>query len=163
MYDVTIREARAEDKLGISILLDTAFEGQFEAVLVEELRANGDMALELVAFDKGALVGYVAFSKLMEPAGWIALAPMAVRYDRRERGIGTQLVLEGLDLLRQRHVPAIVVLGDPEFYGRFGFSLSAAEHLRSGYPEENFMLYPLAAGLAGSTADVEYARAFNYA
>lgn len=162
MEDVTLRLASPADRLAISILLDTAFEGQAETVLVEELRAQNAMALEMVAHHKDALVGYIAFSRLERPENWIALAPVAVRYDHREQGIGSRLVQEGLDLLRQQHVPAVVVLGDPDFYHRFGFSLDAAKALSSIYPSENFMLYPLAEGIAGSTHDVEYARPFRY-
>lgn len=157
-----IREAGPDDALAISILLDTAFEGQAEAVLVEELRAQNAMALELVATDKDALVGHVAFSKLEAPKGWIALAPLSVRTDRRGRGVGSRLVQQGLDLLRQQHVPAVVVLGDPPFYQKFGFSLDAAKNLKTDYPSDNFMSYPMAEGTAGARHDVIYHRAFRY-
>lgn len=161
MDDVTLRLAEPADRLSISILLDGAFEGQAEAVLVEQLRSHGAMELEMVACQDTGLVGYLAFSRLEAPEGWIALAPLAVRYDRREKGIGSRLVQEGLDILRQRHVPAVAVLGDPEFYHRFGFSLEAAEYLHSVYPAANFLLYPLAEGIAGTSHEVLYPRPFR--
>ncbi|MEM9394322.1 MAG: N-acetyltransferase [Pseudomonadota bacterium] len=162
MDDVTLRAATADDALAISILLDTAFEGQAEAMLVEELRTQNAMMLELVAVENDALVGHVAFSELEAPRGWIALAPLSVRMDRRNHGIGSQLVRHGLDTLRQRGVPAVVVLGDPPFYQKFGFSVDAARNLRSDYPPDNFMACPLAAGTADVKQAVTYHRAFRY-
>ncbi|MDJ0860057.1 MAG: N-acetyltransferase [Dinoroseobacter sp.] len=162
MDDVTIRVATADDRLAISILLDTAFEGQAEAMLVEDLRAQNAMALELVAFDKESLVGHVAFSELEKPSRWVALAPLSVRNDHRGRGIGSRLVEEGLDIVRQRHAPAVVVLGDPPFYRKFGFSLEAARNLKTEYPAQNFMVYPLEPHTAGSQHEVVYHRAFRY-
>lgn len=162
MQNITVRAVHARDFLPISILLGTTFEGPSEGRLVQELRTQAALELELVAVDGETIVGHISFPRLEAPEGWVALAPVSVRWDLRERGIGSRLIQEGLDLLRQRHVPAIVVLGDPSFYRRFGFSLEAAENLKSVYPSSNLMVYPLAEGVSGSRQEVLYPRAFRY-
>jgi putative acetyltransferase len=162
MDELNVRAAGPKDFLAVSILLNTSFEGSSEAALVKELRDQDALALELVAVQRSTVVGHIAFPRLESPETWIALAPVSVRWDRRARGIGSRLVLEGLDRLRRDHVPAVVVLGDPEFYHRFGFSVEAACNLKTPYPSQNFMLYPLADHTAGSKHEIVYPRAFRY-
>ncbi|WP_425091793.1 GNAT family N-acetyltransferase [Tropicimonas sp. S265A] len=162
MVSYSIRQATARDHLAISILLNTNFEGPSEGRLVQDLRSQGVLTLEAVAVDGDALVGHIAFSNLEAPEGWAALSPVSVRWDRRETGIGSALVQYGLDQLRQQHVPGIVVLGDPQFYRRFGFSLAAARNLKTPYPADNFMLFPIGPDVSGSTHEVIYPRAFRY-
>jgi len=164
MSDVTVRAARVEDHLAISVLLDTAFEGPVENRLVKDLRDQNLLALELVAEDTttGAIVGHIAFTWLEAPKDWIALAPISVRVELRERGIGSKLVRAGLAQLAARNVPGVVTLGDLEFYERFGFSLDAARNLHSDYPDDMLLLCPMQEGISGIFTDIDYPRPFRY-
>lgn len=70
-----------------------------------------------------AIVGHILLSEVDERrVKAAAIAPMAVRSDRRRRGIGSQLVEAGLQVLRDQEYEAVIVLGHPDYYPRFGFS-----------------------------------------
>lgn len=82
--------------------------------------------LHLVAEVDGALVGHVAFSPVgvggeSHGLGSI-LAPLAVEPDYQKRGVGSALVREGLQKCREQGDRFVFVYGDPNYYGRFGFS-----------------------------------------
>ena len=65
----------------------------------------------------------------------MALAPIGVLASRRKAGIGTELIKEGFEICRERGREAAVVLGDPKYYSRFGFSSLIAKRLRSPYSD----------------------------
>jgi putative acetyltransferase len=81
--------------------------------------------LALVAEEGGEVVGSVIFSAArIEGAEGVSaciLAPLAVASRHQRKGIGRQLVERGLDVLRERGTDLVFVLGDPRYYGRFGF------------------------------------------
>jgi len=124
-----IREEQAGDEAAIAALTDAAFRGAehsdgTEAAIIERLRAAGDLALSLVAQDE-ELVGHAAFSPVAissDAVGWFGLGPVSVLPGRQNQGIGAALIGAGLDRLREAGVNGCVVLGEPAFYGRFGFS-----------------------------------------
>ena len=131
-----------------------------EARLVERFRADGDAALSLVAVEAEAVVGHVLFSRLRAPAAALALAPLAVRADRRRRGIGARLVRAGLDRAKREGWRAVVVLGDPAYYRRFGFRPEAVRGMASPYAGPALMGLALAEdGLQGPR--IEHAPAFG--
>lgn len=113
-----IRPESPADTQPIARLLHAAFGGPAESRLVEALRADGDLALSLVAEDAGGIVGHLALSPLAAPFPALALAPLAVAPDRQRRGIGAALVAAARAM---RPDATIIVLGDPAYYGRFGF------------------------------------------
>ncbi len=86
----------------------------------------------------------------------MGLAPMAVLPDRQRQGIGSQLVTRGLEILRERNCPFVVVVGHPEYYPRFGFEPASKHGLASqweGMPDEAFMVLILdAAAMTGRRA-----------
>ncbi|PVZ89037.1 GNAT family N-acetyltransferase [Serratia sp. S1B] len=138
------------DAAGIDALLRTVFGRDDEADLVQQLREDGLLTLGVVATDEqGGVVGYAAFSPV-DVAGedrlWVALAPLAVAEDQRRQGLGEKLVYEGLDALNEFSYAAVVVLGDPAYYGRFGFKTAAQYDLHCRWPgtEAAFQVYPLA-------------------
>lgn len=135
MSALAIREATADDHAAIDALLAGAFPSRQEADLVRALRANGDLALELVAEAFGDVVGHAAFPRLVSDAELraAALAPLAVAASARERGVGAALVQQGLAALADRGVEWCLVLGDPAYYGRFGFSAEAAAGFATPY------------------------------
>ncbi len=161
-----VRPERPGDEWAIGAVHEAAFGGEWEAALVGRLRRAGAIALALVAEVDGDIVGHLAFSPLpiVADAGEIpavALAPLAVLPERQRRGIGATLVGHGLAILRGRGVPAVVVLGEPAYYRRFGFSADAAAGLRAPFAGPAFQALELApGGLGGGVGQVHYHPAF---
>lgn len=112
----------------VDALLRSCFSWDAEARLVRKLRADGDMLHERVVTDSQGLVGYIGFSRLTTDVGMraAALAPLAVRSDRRREGFGAILVTAGLETLAHKGLEMVLVLGEPDYYARFGFSQQAA-------------------------------------
>ena len=97
-----------------------------EQHIVQALRAGKALAVSLVAERDGKLVGHVAYSPVTISSGarhWYALGPLAVDPAFQSRGIGAALIRAGLAHLRALSAAGCVVLGDPEYYGRFGFEV----------------------------------------
>lgn len=96
-----------------------------EPEIVDGLRKNGDLFLSLVAVAEDKIVGHVAFSPvtLTDADGrWFGLGPISVHPKCQRAGIGRQLIEEGLERLRSLGATGCVLLGDPAYYGRFGFT-----------------------------------------
>lgn len=134
-----MRAARPTDHAAIDALLRAAFPTGAEARLVHDLRASGEMELELVLPDETGLAGYLALSRMVKPAGWLALAPLAIAPDWQGRGLGQRLTKAALKLTAIKG-QTVVVLGAPAFYGRCGFSLARASRLTSPYPLDHSLL-----------------------
>ena len=130
---VSIRPEAAGDRKAVRRLLLGAFPAANEARLVERLHADGGAALSLVAVEAGEVVGHVLFSRLIAPACALGLAPLAVRADRRRRGIGARLVEAGLKRAKREGWRAVIVVGDPAYYRRFGFRPEAVRGMASPY------------------------------
>jgi putative acetyltransferase len=127
----TIRPERPEDAAGIDALLRAAFPGAAEADLVRRLRSDGDLALSLVADENGEIIGQVAFVPIaLDPDPgyrlW-GLAPISVLPQRQGQGIGSALTHAGLNLAKDAGIGVVLVLGDQNYYGRFGFDTMLAE------------------------------------
>lgn len=93
-----------------------------EAGIVERLRAEEGFLLSLVAEDKGEVVGYLAASpgRAGAQTGWGVIGPLVVLPSRHRQGIGSALMAEAVHRLRETCRGAALV-GDPGYYGRFGF------------------------------------------
>lgn len=157
------------DAEAIDRVHSAAFGGAYEADLVRALRADGLVAASLVAMDNDEVIGHVLLSDLgVEVDGRavkaVALAPVAVRPDRQGQGIGSRLIREGLEAVRQKGYEAAIVLGHPGYYPRFGFSAALARKLSAPFRGEAFMAAELVAGsLAGKSGSVRYPSAFGIA
>lgn len=129
-----IRAEAAADSFGIEALLKHAFPTDEEAKLVGSLRENGSITLSIVASDDdGRIVGSAVFSPVTLSEvdhGWQGLAPVAVHEDYRNQGIAEKMIKEGLNTLLEFGYPACVVLGDPAYYSRFGFSCAQTHRFR---------------------------------
>lgn len=156
-----IRPETAADYGSVANLLEGAFPGPDEARLVERLRADGDLTIALVAVAAGEVVGHVAFSPMAAPFRALGLAPVAVRADRRRQGIADRLIRAGIEQARADGWQALFVLGDPDYYGRFGFDADAAAGFDCAYAGPHFMAMPLAADLPARSGAVAYAPAFD--
>jgi putative acetyltransferase len=131
---VSIRHARASDHDGIDAVLRAAFGRADEAELTRRLRAAEDVLFELVAEDDG-VVGHILMSRLWadSPGLYAALAPLSVRPERQRSGLGQALVTAALDAARDFGCLGVLVLGDPAYYGRFGFTAEHARTVESPY------------------------------
>jgi putative acetyltransferase len=112
------------------------------------------------------IVGHVLFSRLpIEQVGGVvegaALAPVAVRPEWQRQGIGSALIRHGLAVCRERGIAAIVVLGHPEYYPRFGFSADLAQNLIAPFSGPAFMALELRPGALSGGGTVRYAAAFS--
>ncbi len=114
-----IRPEQQADHDAIRQLLNEAFGGAAEARLVDELRSAGELKVSLVAEIEDRILGHVALSTLTSPQWALALAPLAVLPSKQQRGIGSALVREAIDICGQSAVEMIFVLGDPAYYRRF--------------------------------------------
>ena len=156
---MNIHHERAEDIDAIRRLLIEAFGGAAEAKLVDGLREYGDLALALIAEDAGDVVGYVAFSPLKSPQRALALAPVAVAPGRQRLGIGAALIEEALRQVRVGGWGIAFVVGEPEYYGRFGFTTAAAAGFDCLYAGQYFMTLQLSDDPVGA-APVIYSDRF---
>lgn len=161
----TIRVADATDRDAIYALVAAAFGRSDEAELVNRLRADNDSVLELVLESPRSLNGHILFSRLhVEPATirLTALAPISVMPDRQGEGVGGALIREGLARCKAMGFDAVAVLGDPDYYRRFGFRRATARCLQSVYSGPAYQAIVLRDGaLTGGTWRVKYARAFG--
>jgi putative acetyltransferase len=161
---VRIRDERPADHDAIRCLLDEAFPGEPVARLVDDLRAEGDLEISLVAEHDGRLAGHIGFSPVAVagcPRRVAQLSPLAVDAGVRRQGIGAALVRAGVERCRAHDVDAILVLGDPRYYTRFGFSPAAAAHLRSRWSGPHFMALPLRPGALADCTVLTLAPAFE--
>ncbi len=160
MSDFLIRIETDSDREGIEELLLEAFPSSSEAELVRQLREDGDVESSLVAVEGGKVIGHALFSKLRAPSGALALGPVAVTESRRRQGIAAALIKAGIERARDDGWMAIVVLGDPSYYQRFGFSQETVEDMSCQYAGPYLMgLAFLGRGFEGTR--IEYAPAFS--
>jgi putative acetyltransferase len=125
-----IRSERPGDEAAIRDLTRQAFaEMPFsdgdEHHIVDALRTDGDLRLSLVALERAAIVGHIAFSPVTisdRSEGWFGLGPVSVTPALQRRGIGSALIVRGIADLRGQGARGIVLLGSPAYYARFGFA-----------------------------------------
>jgi putative acetyltransferase len=119
-----VRAERADDGPGVRGLLLAAFETDAEARLVETLRPGHAWLPDLcvVAEENGAVAAFALLSRIMVGGErGLALGPVAVLPDLRKRGLGSAVIREGLRRATAAGERMVLVLGDPAYYGRFGF------------------------------------------
>ena len=144
-------------------LYAAAFGQSAEAELVQRMRDDGDLILGLTAFDEKP-IGHLVFSHLglgeTPSVRGCVLAPLVVDPAHQKKGVGSALLEEGFKRLKEIGLDLVVVLGDPNYYGRFGFSPVLARKLRT--PNDGPYVQALALSRRGHEAHgpVSYARAF---
>ncbi len=162
---IEIREERAGDEAAVRGVNTDAFGQPDEAEIVDALREHCSDRLCLVALDGEDVVGHILFTPAtLEGVQGMGLAPMAVLPNRQRDGIGSQLVRRGLDELRERGCPFVIVLGHPKFYPRFGFERASARGIRCKWeaPDEAFMILVIdEAVMAGISGLAHYRSEFG--
>ena len=162
-----IRAEQPQDRAAIHALNSSAFETSAEAQLVDALRAQATPLVSLVAELEARIVGHILFSPVTLPdfpaLKLMGLAPMAVAPAWQRQGIGSRLVRKGLKRCKLLDYGAVVVLGHPDYYPRFGFHRAAPLGIACEYaaPPEAFMLLELQDHyLRGVSGTVRYHAAF---
>ena len=164
-----VRSEKPEDIQKIRAVNRQAFETDAEANIIDALRNNGVPLISLVAEEGGDILGHILFSPVSledcsQSISIAGLAPMAVLPRYQRKGIGSRLVEEGIRRCEEAGYDAVVVLGHPEYYPRFGFIPSVNYGIRSEYdvPDEVFMVKELKEGvLADCKGTVKYHEVFR--
>lgn len=162
-----IRKAEAADLPAIRKIHDAAFGGPGEGKLVADLTADGLDTLSLVAIEDEAVVGHVLFSPLLVEVGGkairaLALAPLGIAPAYQRRGIGQLLARAGLAEARAQGWDAVIVLGHPEYYGKFGFRTALTAGFKAPFQGPAFMGVELRAGaLSGEKGRIIYPVSFG--
>ncbi|MGB0719467.1 MAG: GNAT family N-acetyltransferase [Bdellovibrionales bacterium] len=117
------------------------FSNQTEAQIIDALRDRNALSLSLVAVENDVIIGHVCFSPVYINDvfdHWYGLGPISVHSDFRRQGVGSALIRQGLEMLNKENARGCVVLGDPQYYRRFGFSCFS--NLKyEGAPAEYFL------------------------
>ena len=162
---IVVRNEEPGDRAAIAELTRLAFltaahTCHTEQFIADALRRCGDLALSLVAEQQAQLVGHVAFSPLTVASGdggWYGVGPLAVLPEYQRQGIGTLLMRQGMTRLMKLGARGCVLVGDPAFYTRLGFS-RCADLTLTGVPPD--YLLGVAFGNAMPRGEVSFSPAF---
>lgn len=164
---IAIRPATTADIPAVRRVHEQAFAGPVEAELVALLHMAGNAPVSLLASLDGQVVCHVLFSPVtIEPTcpsfHAVGLAPVGVLPEHQRKGIGSALIRAGLKACREGDYGAVVVLGWPDYYRRFGFRRAKDFGLGNEYgADEEFMALELRdRSLAGAAGTVKYAPEF---
>lgn len=136
----TAADVPAIEAVTVSAFAEAPYTSHTEQHIVSALRRAGKLAISLVADAGGTVIGHVAVSPVSisdGSSGWFGLGPLSVTPSHQRRGVGPHLVREALRALRESRAAGCVVLGEPEYYGRFGFEVDPNLVL-PGIPPEYF-------------------------
>lgn len=126
---ITIRAEAPGDLERVREVHLAAFPDATEADLVDRLRAEASPYIGLVAEVDGTVAGHLCMTEVAieNQAGrrtGLGIAPMGVLPSYQKKGVGSRLVAAALDTARTQGVEFVVVLGEPDYYQRFGFHLA---------------------------------------
>ncbi|ROR98009.1 putative acetyltransferase [Sinobacterium caligoides] len=166
MSEIRIRNEKESDRARISEIITLAFENdpisdKREAEIVRLMRDDSALSISLVAENKDKIVGHIAFSKVTindECIDWYGLAPVSVDPRFQSKGIGSKLINEGIKLLKKINAKGCVLLGEPEYYGRFGYKANA-QLILPGVPAEYFQALAFSHSIPSGT--VKYHHSFG--
>lgn len=142
-----------------------------EADLVDRIRASKEFIPELSLVEErdGNVVGHLLISKAAifaksASCEVLVLAPIAVLPAYQKQGVGGLLIREGLNRSRALGYPAVLLIGHPTYYPKFGFRPASSfgiELKQYMVPDEVFMAYELSDGaLKSITGELKYPSAF---
>ncbi len=163
-----VRKETPADTSRIHHLNAIAFGQADEAQIVDNLRKSDALSVSLVAEENKQIIGHIAFSPVCierqpEKINILGLGPMAVLPAYQNKGIGAQLIEQGLALCKEANCDLVVVLGHPNYYPRFGFVPTQPFGILCEYdvPADVFMLQELKKGVVSKlTGTIKYHAAF---
>lgn len=155
--NVTVRQETEKDYELCERVVEKAFQSanhsrHDEQLLVARLRNSGAFIpeLSLVAEFGGEIVGHIMFTKVVvndegEKHESLSLAPVSVLPEYQGKGIGSKLVITGLNKAKQMGFKSVIVLGHASYYPRFGFRPASKWGIRAPYPvpDASFMALEL--------------------
>lgn len=141
----SIRSERPDDAPAIHVVTREAFASAehasgTEPLIVDALRTAGALTISLVAEEGGRIIGHVAASPVTiddAPSGYIGIGPLSVAPAHQRQGVGSALMRALIGELRAAGAQGCVLLGEPAYYGRFGFE-QAAPLVLPGVPPAYF-------------------------
>ena len=149
------------EEITIAAFKDHPHGEENEHLLVNELRNQGALAVSLVAEIADKVVGHIAFSRISidgKNLFWYGLGPVSVDPEYQNQGIGSKLVIEGLETIKKMGATGCVLVGEPDYYGRFGFTPHKLLKL-TGIPSEYFLALPFTNEV--TEGEVKYHEAFS--
>ncbi|WP_321364575.1 N-acetyltransferase [uncultured Celeribacter sp.] len=156
-----LRALTSDDDLAVSVLLDSTFGNSDMYRLAKCLRDDNAVAMERVAYENGTILGYICCARMIVPEDWWALSILAISPIYHKRGMGRELVTRGMNHAKREGAQAVVVVGDPKYFGRVGFSKLAASNLKTPFLAEHTALYPIAPGTGMSSHELIYPDAYT--
>ncbi|WP_151768743.1 GNAT family N-acetyltransferase [Acinetobacter oleivorans] len=164
--NIIIRDEQVEDIKAIEHLTKAAFQNaehtsHTEHFIVNSLRNHGQLTISLVAVEDGSIIGHVAISPVQISSGeigWYGIGPISVHPDKQGLGIGSRLMNKSLEKLKNLGAKGCVLLGDPNYYSRFGFK-NYPELILPDVPSEYFQALSFSDHFAKGY--VSYHEAFN--
>jgi putative acetyltransferase len=141
----TVADIDSITRVTVAAFKTLAISNHTEQFIIEALRAANALTISLVAECDGRVVGHVAFSPVTISGGrqkWYGLGPVSVLPEYQRQGIGKALIQDGLSILKGLSAQGCCLVGDPNYYKRFGFrNISGFVH--EGVPQEVFLALPL--------------------
>lgn len=146
---MNIRTEVSSDIEKITEVTKEAFENmpisrQTEHYIINALRKEGALSLSLVAEIDNKIIGHVAFSPIKISDGsqnWYGLGPVSVKPELQKKGVGKELINKGIQILKERGGRGCALVGDPNYYKRFGFK-NYPQLMLNGVPQEFFLALP---------------------
>ena len=129
ILSITIRKEQAGDvesihDVTVSAFHDAPHTDHTEQFIVKALRDSGVLSISLVAEIECCIVGHVALSPVTISDGsdhWYGLGPISVHPSNQGQGVGSMLMNAAIEELKGINAKGCVLLGDPDYYHRFGF------------------------------------------
>jgi len=126
---INIRKEQPSDvksihEVTVTSFLEAPHTDHTEQFIVKTLRESGALTISLVAEDENNVVGHVALSPVTisdSTDSWYGLGPISVLPNNQRKGIGSKLMNAAIQELKNIDAKGCVLLGDPNYYHRFGF------------------------------------------
>ncbi len=118
------RDAQSIHEVTVAAFLEAPHTDHTEQFIVKALRESGALSISLVAEEEGNVVGHVALSPVTisdNTDSWYGLGPISVLPNKQGKGIGSKLMSAAIQELKNIKAKGCVLLGDPDYYHRFGF------------------------------------------
>jgi putative acetyltransferase len=156
--NIIIRNEIESDIEAIGEITKTAFanlpiSNHTEQFIINALRDANALTISLVAEADNKVVGHIAFSPVTISDGssdWYGLGPISVSPEFQKQDVGRALVHEGLSLVKSLGARGCVLVGDRDYYERFGFR-NCPDLVIDGVPQEHLLALPFEESKASGT------------